>query len=658
MKRLTKRTIIAIGIALVTISSAILTSSVFASCPAGCIDSGSPCGAPGTLPYCLDNAWARCLPQCVKSCSCLGGTGWCTCEVCTGCGCTPPSCPVQYSTTDTGCGIGTTTSCTNVDSCGNACGGTTTRSCWNQPVYTGAPSTPSTTYIKVGTTEYTLSTSSGSPTKINFSAGGAVTTYTTTAPSNGGYWYKAYNAYSSGTEILSYDGTTKERSLTPSSTGRIEAKHWVNRCSSYSGDKYYSSTRTGYYCDSSCNGSCTPNTCPAGQTTTVTGPLCETTNRPTCTYPNSCGDACSVTSSSAYCYYEETNTTGPSAPTSVQMKVGDTTYTLSTQEDAPTQIRLPRGDSVQLITPTISGADGYRYVVDNYGVSDIWLGGTECSGVDGEDFCVQQTSNTTNFTPTSKTADQVLQETAEGKITVYGYTSNDCDTDVKFSPSLIGYYEVTVLPTSSYFQIQVNTAFDFSGTTVWDSGKSPMAGTKDGERSPNITYAGSALTPGMTYYWRIKFWDETDLESPWAEVAQFTMSGPPTPPIDLRINNHINPAILPSPILQFTAVHSGDPNLDNVVYYEIEVNSSSTFTGTVMWDSGKQPIDSLAINARTPDITYAGLPMTNSGNSYYWRIRFWDTDDLVSEWSQTATFTDNLGSLQLEGLKLEGIKIN
>ncbi|MFA5535254.1 MAG: hypothetical protein WDA19_12205, partial [Mariniphaga sp.] len=76
------------------------------------------------------------------------------------------------------------------------------------------------------------------------------------------------------------------------------------------------------------------------------------------------------------------------------------------------------------------------------------------------------------------------------------------------------------------------------------------------------------------------------------------------------------------------------------------------------WDTGKQSMTSTPNNSVCPNITYAGNMLSNSLNTYYWRIRFWDTDDMVSPWSATASFVDRLTNIQLEGIGLEGLGIN
>ncbi|MCK9369101.1 LamG domain-containing protein [Candidatus Dojkabacteria bacterium] len=76
---------------------------------------------------------------------------------------------------------------------------------------------------------------------------------------------------------------------------------------------------------------------------------------------------------------------------------------------------------------------------------------------------------------------------------------------------------------SASYQVEVNTAADFTGTVMWDSTKQSMT-VVSGARSSNITYAGTALPfDGSTFYVRIKFWDINDFGGPWStETASFT----------------------------------------------------------------------------------------------------------------------------------------
>lgn len=78
--------------------------------------------------------------------------------------------------------------------------------------------------------------------------------------------------------------------------------------------------------------------------------------------------------------------------------------------------------------------------------------------------------------------------------------------------------------TATHYQIQVSTSTDFSGLT-WDTGKTSITSTTtEGTRTPNVIYAGPDLEYQITYYWRIKVWDENGTPGPWSEAATFTFT--------------------------------------------------------------------------------------------------------------------------------------
>ena len=210
--------------------------------------------------------------------------------------------------------------------------------------------------------------------------------------------------------------------------------------------------------------------------------------------------------------------------------------------------------------------------------------------------------------------------------------------------------------TGNSYHIQVNTTSDFTGTSMWDSTKTTISAITNGTRSGNITYAGSTLNEGETYYWKIRFWDNNDAEGAWSSTNQFIMQGIPDTPSSLQTNLMINPPALTYVPPYFSAIYS-DPNGDNASAYQINVNTNSSFTGTVLWDSGKTST-TIVSGQRSPGYLYNGTAMVNSHNTYYWRIRFWDSDDSVSNWSANAQFTDTYSSFKLEGLGLNGLKLD
>ncbi len=75
-----------------------------------------------------------------------------------------------------------------------------------------------------------------------------------------------------------------------------------------------------------------------------------------------------------------------------------------------------------------------------------------------------------------------------------------------------------------YYRIQVSTSsLGYWSDSFWDSGTSTMATTTAGNRSPELSYGGSALASSTTYYWRILFSDDSRRTGAWS-LATSTFS--------------------------------------------------------------------------------------------------------------------------------------
>jgi hypothetical protein len=115
----------------------------------------------------------------------------------------------------------------------------------------------------------------------------------------------------------------------------------------------------------------------------------------------------------------------------------------------------------------------------------------------------------------------------------------------------------------NYYALQVTTDQTFATITHWNQPKTAITPFNSGTRCPDITYAGSALSRGVTYYWRIKFWDNTGLEGAWStETAYFRINQLPTAPTSLTLN-----APKVGETLTATASGSTDPDGDTITYY-------------------------------------------------------------------------------------------
>ncbi|MGI5898241.1 MAG: hypothetical protein ACOX6Q_03755, partial [Candidatus Dojkabacteria bacterium] len=208
---------------------------------------------------------------------------------------------------------------------------------------------------------------------------------------------------------------------------------------------------------------------------------------------------------------------------------------------------------------------------------------------------------------------------------------------------------------ATHYQIEVNTNSSFTGTVMWNSGKVAFATPVDnGSRSSDITYAGTTLQWGVTYYWRIKFWDNADpsLEGSWSEVAQFTTNYRPDQPTSLQTDGLVNPTgvgLVPT----FSAVFTDTDLVDTATSYQIQVNTSLGFDGTMKWDSDVVTIDAVANGSRIPGVSYGGSVLAN-GTTYYWRIKIGDDKGVQSDWSAVAQFTTNYVPNQPTTLETSG----
>src|SRR5206468_1270481 len=133
--------------------------------------------------------------------------------------------------------------------------------------------------------------------------------------------------------------------------------------------------------------------------------------------------------------------------------------------------------------------------------------------------------------------------------------------------------------TATAYQIQVSTSSTYWASPLWDSGKATMVTTTQGTRSPDISYAGPALSyNGATYFWRIKFWDSTSGQSPYSvTTATFTMvvNNAPIAPTSLLVENQSNPVNIATTVPRFSAIYNDADAGDTATAYRIQVSTSS-----------------------------------------------------------------------------------
>ncbi|MFC1850162.1 FlgD immunoglobulin-like domain containing protein, partial [candidate division CSSED10-310 bacterium] len=70
---------------------------------------------------------------------------------------------------------------------------------------------------------------------------------------------------------------------------------------------------------------------------------------------------------------------------------------------------------------------------------------------------------------------------------------------------------------ATFYWIQVNAQADMNGILMWDTGKTEFPDpVQAGTRCIPIEYDGLVLESGLTYYWRVKVWDDEDVAGPFS----------------------------------------------------------------------------------------------------------------------------------------------
>jgi len=234
-------------------------------------------------------------------------------------------------------------------------------------------------------------------------------------------------------------------------------------------------------------------------------------------------------------------------------------------------------------------------------------------------------SNTFSFTTTQNPSAPSDLEAEEDT-----NPTNVTDTTPEFTAI---YNDPDTGDTAVYYQIQVNTQSDFGGSEMWDSTKTSMSPLTEGQRSSAVSYDGSALQWGETYYWRIKFWDNGGTASPWnTETAYFTM-GSIAAPSNCLIDDGGQPNQLIVKWQDNTGLETG---------YRIERNTDSGGFAYLA--------DEAADSTSHTDST------TSADHTYQYRVRA-ESASGNSGWCTTMTVNLAEGNFKFSGVRLEGLMI-
>lgn len=167
-------------------------------------------------------------------------------------------------------------------------------------------------------------------------------------------------------------------------------------------------------------------------------------------------------------------------------------------------------------------------------------------------------------------------------------------------------------------------------TVVWDSGDIAVGGTDF-----SVAYAGTALTPGDTYYWTAQYTEDTGPTGGFAALRAFSLNAAPSAPTSLSPNAD---AVVADSLTPEFAATFGDEDLtargDTPSVFEVEVyrNSDDVLMHTL------RDITSLSAGENTLQRTSEGTALSYEVE-YKWRARYADSMGAYGPWSSYNVFT-------------------
>jgi len=183
-----------------------------------------------------------------------------------------------------------------------------------------------------------------------------------------------------------------------------------------------------------------------------------------------------------------------------------------------------------------------------------------------------------------------------------------------------GYYD-SMNETQTSYQVQVSTLSDYSSADMWDSGEVTSSDT-------SVTYAGTTLADGVTYYLRAKV-GAGSFYSDWSTLTFRMNTEPTTPVLASPINNQVSGIPVVLKVLNATDAES------DAITYSFNVYSDVTLT---------TKLDSATAVAEGTDTTSWQITATLPDNGqYFWAV---STNDGYEEStvSTAASFLLNISN--------------
>jgi hypothetical protein len=155
------------------------------------------------------------------------------------------------------------------------------------------------------------------------------------------------------------------------------------------------------------------------------------------------------------------------------------------------------------------------------------------------------------------------------------------------------------------------------------------------ERFDHIPAASLALTPGVTYQWRARVYDNEGQVSAFTSFTNFSVTNTdPNAPVLTPVNAS-SYATLDAVMFRGTFT---DPDVgDRLFGYQVQMSAYAEGDEHwlddefILWNTGRRPVTLGATSFETP---YGGAEL--DAGTYYWRARVWDNENGVSDWEYAS----------------------
>lgn len=160
---------------------------------------------------------------------------------------------------------------------------------------------------------------------------------------------------------------------------------------------------------------------------------------------------------------------------------------------------------------------------------------------------------------------------------------------------------------------------------------------REGHDLLNSSYSlpgSSDYAPGSGIYLYARAINNINNGDPYLEVVYTIPPSPSYAPYQLKMNQQFSPAIATSSNnLSFSATYNSANASSTASSSWIQISTSSSDWSNPVWDSGTMPLSGSSMIGQTAILSAVNINNLQNGQTYYWRIKFFDNNNLEGDWS-------------------------